>query len=84
MAIVVFDIGKTNLKLSLVEGGAIRHTLSQPNVNLPSAGRHNPPWQPSEVTSLQAWPVRRKAQYCGWPKIHLIRPKPSGKFCFCQ
>ena len=35
MAIVVFDIGKTNLKLSLVEGGAIRHTLSQPNVNLP-------------------------------------------------
>jgi sugar (pentulose or hexulose) kinase len=35
MAIVVFDIGKTNVKLSLVEGGTIRHTLSKPNVSLP-------------------------------------------------
>jgi sugar (pentulose or hexulose) kinase len=35
MAIAVFDIGKTNMKLSLVEAGAIRHTLSKPNVSLP-------------------------------------------------
>jgi L-fuculokinase len=35
MAIVVFDVGKTNVKLSLVEAGAVRHTLSAPNRTLP-------------------------------------------------
>lgn len=35
MAIVVFDIGKTNIKLSLVEAGAIRRTMSAPNRSLP-------------------------------------------------
>ena len=35
MAVAVFDIGKTNVKLSLVEGGAIRRTLSAPNRTLP-------------------------------------------------
>lgn len=35
MAIVVFDIGKTNIKLSLVEAGEIRHTLSTPDRSLP-------------------------------------------------
>ena len=34
MAIAVFDIGKTNAKLSLVELGAIRHALSTPNRSL--------------------------------------------------
>ena len=36
MAIAVFDIGKTNMKLSLVDAGAIRHTLAKPNVSLPA------------------------------------------------
>jgi sugar (pentulose or hexulose) kinase len=31
MAIIVFDIGKTNIKLSLVEAGEISHTLSTPD-----------------------------------------------------
>ncbi|WP_320502248.1 FGGY-family carbohydrate kinase [Dongia rigui] len=31
MAIVVFDIGKTNIKLSLVENGEIRQTVSTPD-----------------------------------------------------
>ena len=35
MAIAVFDVGKTNVKLSLVEAGAIRETLSAPNRVLP-------------------------------------------------
>jgi L-fuculokinase len=35
MAVAVFDIGKTNMKLSLVAGGAIRRTLSAPNRALP-------------------------------------------------
>lgn len=35
MAVVVFDIGKTNIKLSLVEAGEIRHTLSAPDRSLP-------------------------------------------------
>lgn len=35
MAIVVVDIGKTNLKLSLVEAGAVRRTLAAPNRALP-------------------------------------------------
>nr|WP_298685000.1 FGGY family carbohydrate kinase [uncultured Dongia sp.] len=36
MAIVVFDIGKTNIKLSLVEAGEIRHTVSTPDRSLPA------------------------------------------------
>ena len=35
MAIAIFDVGKTNVKLSLVEAGAIRETLSAPNRVLP-------------------------------------------------
>ena len=35
MAIAIFDVGKTNVKLSLVEAGAIRQTLSAPNRVLP-------------------------------------------------
>ena len=35
MAIAVFDIGKTNRKLSLVDAGAIRHTVAAPNRSLP-------------------------------------------------
>lgn len=31
MAVAVFDIGKTNVKLALVEAGTIRRTLSAPN-----------------------------------------------------
>jgi len=29
MAIAIFDVGKTNVKLSLVAAGAIRETLSK-------------------------------------------------------
>jgi sugar (pentulose or hexulose) kinase len=35
MGIAVFDIGKTNVKLSLVEAGVICHTLAAPNKALP-------------------------------------------------
>ena len=35
MAIAIFDVGQTNVKLSLVAAGAIRETLSAPNRVLP-------------------------------------------------
>src|SRR3954471_7581764 len=73
MAIVVFDIGKTNLKLSLVEGGAIRHTLSQPNVNLPG-----PPYLHFDTDATWAFLLKGLAKLASMAKITDIVPVAHG------
>ena len=73
MAIVVFDIGKTNLKLSLVEGGAIRHTLSQPNVNLPG-----PPYLHFDTEATWAFLLRGLNKLAAMAKITDIVPVAHG------
>jgi sugar (pentulose or hexulose) kinase len=73
MAIVVFDIGKTNLKLSLIEGGAIRHTLSQPNVNLPA-----PPYLHFDTDATWAFLLQGLAKLAPMAKITDIVPVAHG------
>src|SRR5262245_41724881 len=73
MAIVVFDIGKTNLKLSLVEGGAIRHTLSQPNANRPG-----PPYLHFDTDATWTFLVQGLAKLAGMAKITDIVPVAHG------
>ena len=73
MAIVVFDIGKTNLKLSLVEGGAIRHTLSQPNANL--AG---PPYLHFDTDATWKFLLQGLGKLAGMFKITDIVPVAHG------
>ena len=73
MAIVVFDIGKTNLKLSLVEGGAIRHTLSQPNVNLPG-----PPYLHFDTEATWNFLLKGLGKLAAMAKITDIVPVAHG------
>jgi len=76
MAIVVFDIGKTNVKLSLVEGGAIRHTLSKPNVSL--AG---PPYLHFDAEGIWAFLLQGLAKLAGMARITDIVPVAHGAAC---
>jgi sugar (pentulose or hexulose) kinase len=73
MAVVVFDIGKTNLKLSLVEGGAIRHTLSQPNVN-----RSGPPYLHFDTDATWAFLLQGLTKLAPMAKITDIVPVAHG------
>src|SRR5882724_6673253 len=73
MAIVVFDIGKTNVKLSLVEGGAIRHTLSKPNVSLPS-----PPYLHFDAEATWSFLLQGLAKLTGMARITDIVPVAHG------
>jgi len=76
MAIVVFDIGKTNLKLSLVEGGAIRHSLSKPNVNLPG-----PPYLHFDTEATWTFLLQGLAKLAAMAKITDIVPVAHGAAC---
>lgn len=76
MAIVVFDIGKTNVKLSLVEGGGIRHTLSKPNVSL--AG---PPYLHFDAEGIWNFLLQGLAKLAGMAKITDIVPVAHGAAC---
>jgi sugar (pentulose or hexulose) kinase len=73
MAIVVFDIGKTNVKLSLVEGGAIRHTLSKPNTSLPG-----PPYLHFDAEGTWEFLMQGFAKLAGMAKITDIVPVAHG------
>ena len=54
-AVVVFDIGKTNIKLSAATpDGAVLETLSTPNVEL-----DDPPYRHHDIVGLEAWLVDR-------------------------
>ena len=57
MAIAIFDVGKTNVKLSLVEAGAIRETLSAPNRVLPG-----PPFPHYDETGIWSFLMRGLAR----------------------
>lgn len=76
MAIVVFDIGKTNVKLSLVEGGAIRHTLSKPNVSLPG-----PPYLHFDAEGIWGFLLQGMAKLAGMAPITDIVPVAHGAAC---
>src|ERR1700742_4285489 len=76
MAIVVFDIGKTNVKLSLVEGGAIRHTLSKPNISLPG-----PPYLHFDAEATWAFLLQGFAKLARMAKITDIVPVAHGAAC---
>lgn len=64
MAIAVFDIGKTNMKLSLVDAGAIRHTVSKPNISLPG-----PPYLHFDADATWAFMLQGLAKLAGMAKI---------------
>jgi sugar (pentulose or hexulose) kinase len=76
MAIVVFDIGKTNVKLSLVEGGAIRHTLSKPNISLPG-----PPYLHFDADGIWTFLLQGLAKLAGMAPITDIVPVAHGAAC---
>ncbi|HVT53309.1 MAG TPA: hypothetical protein VHE77_17125 [Dongiaceae bacterium] len=76
MAIVVFDIGKTNVKLSLVEGGAIRHTLSKPNISLPG-----PPYLHFDAEATWNFLLQGFAKLAGMARITDIVPVAHGAAC---
>jgi sugar (pentulose or hexulose) kinase len=52
LSVAVFDIGKTNVKLSVVRGedGQVLETLSTPNVTL-----DGPPYRHCDLVGLEAW-----------------------------
>jgi sugar (pentulose or hexulose) kinase len=73
MAIVVFDVGKTNVKLSLVEAGAIRHTISAANHPLPG-----PPYPRIDTTAIWSFLTTGLAELARLAPITDIVPVAHG------
>ena len=76
MAIAVFDIGKTNVKLSLVEGGAIRRTLSAPNRTLPG-----PPFPHADEGAIWSFLIEGLGRLGEEARITDIVPVAHGGAC---
>lgn len=76
MAVVVFDVGKTNVKLSLVEAGAIRHSLSAPNRPLPA-----PPYPRVDEAAIWCFLMEGLAKLAALAPITDIVPVAHGGGC---
>jgi L-fuculokinase len=76
MAVAVFDIGKTNMKLSLVERGAIRRTLSAPNRALPG-----PPFPHVDEDAIWSFLMQGLGRLAGEARISDIVVVAHGGEC---
>ncbi len=76
MAIVVLDVGKTNVKLSLVDSGAIRRTLSAPNRALPG-----PPYPHVDEAAIWSFAMEGLARLAASSRISDIIVVAHGGAC---
>ena len=77
-AVAVFDVGKTNVKLSMVSPeGSIVETRSLPNATV-----DDPHWRRHDLVGTETWLLTTLAEFATTvraPRIRNVRPRLGGR-----